>query len=132
MVVGYRGLILRKSATSDCPGGNGRFSMVKYSRSFCWPSGSTSVRPADWNAGYAFHLVDDAPIEGRLFAIALVEIVRGQAHAKRQDMIGPDARIHVLQIHEALHGEPGADQQHAGESHLSSHQQAPHSRPAKR
>ena len=86
------------------------------------------------NAGYVFHLVDQAPIEGGLFAIAFVEIVGGQTHAKRQHMIGPDAHIHVLQIfNEALHRQSGADQQHAGKSDLlSSHQQTPHSRPARR
>src|ERR1017187_5403695 len=84
------------------------------------------------NAGHLFHLVDHAPIEGGLFAIALVEIVGRQAHAKRQDMIGPYSRTNALQIHEALHGESGTDQQHAGESELSSHQEAPHPGPAKR
>ena len=116
----------RKSATSDCPGGSGRFSMVKYSRSFCWPERKHVGKTGGLNAGYLLHLVEHAPVEGGLLAIALVEIVGGQAHAKRQDMVGPYARIHVLQIHEALHGESGADQQHAGERDLPSHQQTPH------
>ena len=132
IVFKYRGLMRRKSATSSCPAGRGRFSMVKYSRSFCCPSGSTSLRPADWMPGMLFHLVEHAPVKGGLLAIVLVEIVGGQAHAKRQDMIGPDARIHVLQIHEALHGESRADQQHAGQSDLPGHQQTPHPRPAAR
>ena len=76
--------------------------------------------------------VEHAPVEAGLFAVALVEIVGGQAHAKRQDMIGPYARIHMFEIHEALHGESGADQQHGGKSHLPSHEQTPHTGPAAR
>ena len=76
------------------------------------------------DAGQGFELLPRALEEGG--ARRLVVGGRRHAEAEGQQAVGAEARVHLEQLGEAAHQEPGAGEQHQRQRHLGDHQAGAH------